>query len=474
MVFCLAVLALALPGLILSAVPRTRPWMSWVLRRWFFCAAVVATLIGLFYAEENWRGQRALDRSKRELEAKGVVLDWDKFIPPAVPDDQNVFKAPKMQEWFVIADGNRAASNELTGLLRSPTNFPIWGQTWGKTRSIDTEADARAYLAWSDQLQPQFTMIRETLKRPYSRMDGDYASIMTLPIPNFIAIREMARVLAQRTHCYLLVHEPEKAVEQLALMHDLSHLMDAKPTGKPMTLVAAMINVAVVGLYAEVIGDGLQMHGWKEPQLVELQRQLSEVHVMIPVAAAFASEPAASTRALEMVPLKEIANAFGKQAEFFRFAPRGWVLQNIANEVPFFYAHGETLDAERETVSPSACREGNQRVEKFIEHRSIFKVLAAMMIPNISKAAQTTAKNQNLANQALTACALERYHLAHGEYPQSLDALTPDYLKTVPHDVINGGPLKYSASANGFLLYSIGWNETDDGGKAATLKGRPP
>jgi hypothetical protein len=42
--------------------------------------------------------------------------------------------------------------------------------------------------------------------------------------------------------------------------------------------------------------------------------------------------------------------------------------------------------------------------------------------------------------------------------------LTPARL---PHDVIGSQPLKYRREADGgFLLYSIGWNEKDDGGEA--------
>ena len=58
-------------------------------------------LIAGFYVEEDWRGLHAWQNCKREIEAKGTVLDWDKLIPPPVPDDQNFFKAPKMAEWFV-------------------------------------------------------------------------------------------------------------------------------------------------------------------------------------------------------------------------------------------------------------------------------------------------------------------------------------------------------------------------------------
>ena len=74
---------------------------SWrVMRRCLFVFACLVTLLGLFYAVEDWRGKRAWEKCRRELEAKGAVLDWNAYIPAPVPDEQNIFKAPKMTEWF--------------------------------------------------------------------------------------------------------------------------------------------------------------------------------------------------------------------------------------------------------------------------------------------------------------------------------------------------------------------------------------
>ena len=39
------------------------------------------------------------------------------------------------------------------------------------------------------------------------------------------------------------------------------------------------------------------------------------------------------------------------------------------------------------------------------------------------------------------------------------------FIDKLPHDIINGDPLKYHRTDDGqFVLYSVGWNETDDGG----------
>ena len=143
-----------------------------------------ALLIALFYAEEDWRGWRAWKNCKRELEAKGAVLDWDKFIPPPVPDDQNFFAAPKMAEWFV--KNRKASTNELTERLRKAET----------TAKITDETAARKYLAWSDQFEPDFNLVREVLKRPFARMDGDYSQWFTMPIPDYVSVRAVVQTLA--------------------------------------------------------------------------------------------------------------------------------------------------------------------------------------------------------------------------------------------------------------------------------------
>jgi hypothetical protein len=61
--------------------------------------------------------------------------------------------------------------------------------------------------------------------------------------------------------------------------------------------------------------------------------------------------------------------------------------------------------------------------------------------------------------------AVERYRLAHGELPETLAALVPDYLPAVPADPFDGAPLRYRRLDRGFLVYSVGEDAKDDGGK---------
>jgi hypothetical protein len=100
--------------------------------------------------------------------------------------------------------------------------------------------------------------------------------------------------------------------------------------------------------------------------------------------------------------------------------------------------------------------------------------MADMMLPVFGHVGQKAALAQSQVDMAMVACALERCRLAQGQYPEDLNALVPRFAAALPHDIINGQPLKYRRSENGrFILYSVGWNEKDDGGVVAASKDNP-
>ena len=683
--------------------PFWKSFVTWrAARRALLGAAILATLLAIFYAEENWRGKRAWEECKRELEAKGEVVDWSAFVPKPVPDDQNIYKAPRMAEWFVrdgggdltkrlstgtlpafvqnrrsnavveltvVPPGSRIQTNAADVLLRfedavwslaSPAEFaepppatiplivldaiPLttalqhlarqadinflidprvasrWEGTSGAREPVVTirwenltareaflslldahglrlvgdpktkigrvvvrdttqpptvmTAEARSqlerlireaaetpgssnaapvlstvrrirfvtgdppsaktvralvlsqelpdaqvvqnsfprelsrfrsgvtgwrveasptggwrlfpmeeqvcsaqeYLAWSDQFAPEFEIIREALRRPQAQLAGDNQRPFSLPIPNFVCVRQVAQMLAERAQCHLLLGQAEQALKDLTLMHDLHRML----VGKPALLVATMIDVAIAGLYTEIVADGFRLRAWREPELAALQQQLAELNLLPAVADSLRTERAAVCQTLLNVPASEVVELFQYQEKkpalwervthpaylLMRVAPRGWVYQNLVTvarlEQPFAFG---VFDPSTGIVRPGNLpREADWQKEQ--HNWNPFKVLARVAVPNFVRAFQTTARNQAKANQALVVCALERYRLVHGEYPESLAALAPGFVEKLPHDLIGGEPMKYRRTDDGkFLLYSVGWNQTDDGGK---------
>lgn len=66
--------------------------------------------------------------------------------------------------------------------------------------------------------------------------------------------------------------------------------------------------------------------------------------------------------------------------------------------------------------------------------------------------------------------ALELYHREHGKWPETLAELSPKYLPTLPADPITGKPLHYKVVGDRPIVYSVGVDGDDDGGRIAKSK----
>ena len=66
---------------------------------------------------------------------------------------------------------------------------------------------------------------------------------------------------------------------------------------------------------------------------------------------------------------------------------------------------------------------------------------------------------------ARTVIALARYKAEHNAYPETVDALVPAYCDAIGMDPFGSEALVYHREEDGFILYSIGPDETDDAGR---------
>ena len=64
--------------------------------------------------------------------------------------------------------------------------------------------------------------------------------------------------------------------------------------------------------------------------------------------------------------------------------------------------------------------------------------------------------------------AIRNYHQANGSYPDRLTELVPTYLPILFDDPFTGRPFVYQERNAEYLLYSVGPDKQDDGGRAMT------
>jgi hypothetical protein len=154
---------------------------------------------------------------------------------------------------------------------------------------------------------------------------------------------------------------------------------------------------------------------------------------------------------------------------FVTFWPNGWIDLWKERSVDIDFTASTWADPEARRFLPEAVAADQAAMQRKLDSWTIYLpwnwLIRIGSNDYVFKTPAKFAQLQVWVDQARIACALERYRLARGAYPMALEALAPQFIDAVPHDVMNGEPYHYRVNADGtFLLYSVGWNQRDDGG----------
>ena len=340
--------------------------------------------------------------------------------------------------------------------------------------TMEAPGTAAEFLASYAPLEPEFTLMRQALQRPYARIVGDYQDSKA-DLYQLSGFGNVARTLGALAQCHLLLGQPEEALRDLTLSQDLCRILECLPRNQ-WGLLVTLIHETVTAINTSVIADGLRRRAWREPQLAALQEQLKKINFVSDLRQYFLTRPAAVSHHYENITPSDLGdsvlgrsedetNAWAKLKSSLvgQLIPRGWVCQNMVQLANGYQAFSESTDSSGQMMFPKKVDDAGIMAGS---HASPYHFLAIRSMPRYSKNFRGSAKVQTEVHEALIACALERYRLARNSYPETLDALVPQFLDKIPADLIGGQPLHYRRAEDGkFLLYSVGWNETDDGGK---------
>jgi hypothetical protein len=508
-----------------STTVRFCRWLfSWRwLRRELILLAWLVTLIALFHGEETWRGRRAWNQYRRELEAKGEQLDYAALIPKSVPDDQNFAATPVIKSWFKKSttpdlepkwDDNYSRVAERVSppkvkdarAERRFEDLAAWETAFAAVRSgelavdkrfystnLDAAARAKAAPAVLEGLKTNealFAELRLASPRPYSRYPVDYAVEMPFAVQlwHLPMVKGACRRLELKACAELASVQSDQALEDVKLMFRLADSLKEDPF-----LISYLVRIACGQVTLEPIWEGLAEHRWSEAQLQELETRLQQYNFIADLKTTLAAEQAASIATIELVRKKGpwYVDYIGCQVNappggdsmlakclWLVVVPQGWFNQEELNYSRAFHLELATsLDPTKERVSPARVKADNQAFERMM-YASGFagtklgiilhhRLMATMLLPALGRVIMKSAAAQTAFNQAAIACALERYRLANGHFPETLEALAPRFIASLPNDVITGGLYNYRLTGDGrFVLYSVGWDEKDDGGVA--------
>ena len=105
------------------------------------------------------------------------------------------------------------------------------------------------------------------------------------------------------------------------------------------------------------------------------------------------------------------------------------------------------------------------RIDREIHSLQMFEFMAGMLSPDVATGCFTECREEAHFQLARLSLALAAYQAQQGEYPARLEGLTPRILKDLPKDPFSGAAFCYQRQPKGYLVYSVGWNGKDDGGR---------
>jgi hypothetical protein len=477
-----------------------RFFWSW---RFLKIALWTATIIVLFYAEEDWRGARAWAGTKAKWEARGHSFDLDTYVPPPIPDDQNLAAIPLLR--LARVEEGKSAHLEAVAWNKSSIKWD-WSaeglafNNWMRGKAPDVEriraslsadylkafghAPSGDSLAQLEALVPFLVEIREvSVHRPLCRFDYDDTQAMPSGRTLSLVVTPIAISQAFAYHAILALdeHRPDLALADYEITSKLG-----AAAGQDPSLVGALVKIGVSSINLGIIHRGLELHAWSDGQLAEIDRQLAAIDFLALHQFSMGAEGAVSSTNLDWYkhhPLEVGPTLLGVENqsdhppktnfldEQLRLSiwlwPRGWFDLNKAADADAILGEGKAIDVSAHRAYPNLIPPMEKIRNSFAGHLP-WNVVWMTLTGPIEGEAIKFAYAQTRIDEARIACALERYRLAHQQYPASLDLLAPAYLKDVPHDVMTGQPYHYEVRPDGtFRLYSVGWNLTDEGGVQA-------
>ncbi len=492
-----------------------------------FCAVLtLVTLVAVFYLEELWRGKRAWQSYKAQMAKQGIKLDFEDYVPPRVPDDQNFTMTPFLAPLFDFLPGtqtlrdptaaNRIKERNLSPLvLATNLGFTLEGRVGsyekgekpnliallGTNRSKSSATSptlATSFAPPTNQEQaaaiilyilkqtydPVLEELRAASRRPYCRFNikYDYAPLPGITLDHLAPIKGIVNKVAWRAEAELALGRSQAAFDDLMLGLYVSDSVRDEPF-----LIAHLVRIACHTIMTRVIWDGLATHQWSEAQLQQLQAALAKYDFVADCEHVLRGERAGfgvRTVLQLMTPeggayLSGLMENNGLGRWIHRVMPRGWYYFeaiNVSRGFQFSMAPYDDWRAGR--LDMRGFLAGLERENEMFKNRNplntIFghKIFVALLLPGTGRVFHRSLMAQGRIDLAETACALERYRLAHSQDPDTLEALVPAFTPKVPADPMSGQPLLYRKEGpQSYRLYSVGMNGVDEGGKVVCFKG---
>ena len=538
-----------------------------MVRLYLFSAACLITLIIAFYTVENVRAKMAWSKHVKELEAKGISVDYKDYIPAEIPDDENLAKIPMftaleyerepvVKKRYPWDAGGIKWRDETFGVLPSLSvyfrkisnyeikddkgkiqevvqrygarltygtdeaygnwiegqsfDFPVFQIYYRGTNAVDIVLSHPPHKALLEDPQMINVWERKDTTFPFPKVPGTPANDVEYALKNFDPIwLELIQASNQRSgfrfpleyeelYSCLLPHlsyikgihqygkvrasaelhagHHQEGTDSICLMLQLVDRLESEAF-----LISYLVRIADMQITIHPLWEGITHHLFDESDLTKISSHLAGMTFIPQIKQALGMERAVHIGEIERVTkyrsyFDRIASSTTYDNQnwpwpwtyqtYIHFAPKGWISQNVrtySRELTYLEDALNSWSAGNSNAFSQFKKNFEISIAKPI---SVYNALSRSWEFGHVNVLTKALRAEATVNIAKTAVALERHYLSKSSYPETLSELVPQFLPEVPLDPIDLKPLRYQRlPLNQFKLYSIGANETDDGGE---------
>jgi|GEM_PF-1170776 len=438
-------------------------WLKTILSAAFMAGAVAFAASGNSTDHSGSSIKEDIAGEIQKIKDCGEPITLEEFVPDDISDEEN--GASIYREVFDLIT-ERGDISDVTDLNRKPSDEWTEEEIERASSAVEKNRDIYELLQKASRMKCRF------LKKK------DYEKGFSLTLSHLRDLRQCGRFLVVKAEMEARDGEIDSALDTCLTAFGVAR----SACGEPI-LISQLVRVALDGITLSTLenvlkkGEGSEstyqsliegIHSEREDDLMYFGL-LGERTIFLAIEFPRLKKHAAEKwgqmgeeerekELKEMLGTRETIRDFGEA--FFKTPDTFFDYQQL------YYLKGmaDIISSSREPYWQAKKKLDN--VDKELQE---LPKEEAMFIQSIAPALSRTQRKETELDAQLgnaeIALACHIYKGKHGVYPSSLKELTPEILSSLPLDPFTGKDYVYRKTDEGFIVYSLGDNMRDDGGK---------
>lgn len=274
---------------------------------------------------------------------------------------------------------------------------------------------------------------------------GDDGFINFIGASHLHALKMLTKDALMKAQWHSILGNREKCLSELERALDLTSLKYWKPW-----LIDFMVRISNERIMFDAIHEIIDRNILTKEDLAGIQTRLAQINLIEDLLYCLEGEQVSGEKMI------------GAPAAFFRALNVSWPISlpiRVSGMVPFnkatyrqaLWKYQDALNPEAQTVDYAAWKKVREGVEGKLNDISM--IMAAYLTATFEKTLYyRTLRCQSERDVAILACALERYRMKEGSFPEALETLIPEYLPQMPPGSGPPAILTYRLNEEGYEL----------------------